>query len=231
MQKIITPHRADDNNYIFTEGINYFETGNSSIWGKEDQETKDILEKVIKPTSVWLNLGAGDGRYNTFILSKSQSVTAQDIDLGALSKLWHNTPIKLREKLTVTQSNIVHPLPFPNNSFDGVFCAGLLHLFPKQILQNILSEINRVLKIQGSLVINLAADIERKGIDGNLVTYGKEPLYSVKDTKQLYQELLPNYSVSFHTGKTIIEDVPDANPPHQFKCELVIVEAIKINPN
>ena len=87
------------------------------------------------------------------------------------TKAWEADAGTIRGDFSLsTQSNIVHPLPFPNNSFDGVFCAGLLHLFPKQILQNILSEINRVLKIQGSLVINLAADIERKGIDGNLVT-------------------------------------------------------------
>lgn len=228
MQKITTPHLADDDNYIFTEGINYFETGDASIWGGEDQETKDILEKVVKPKSKWLNLGAGDGRYNTIILTKAHSVTAQDIDLGSLSKLWHNTPIDLRGKLETIQSNIVNPLPFSNNSYDGIFCSGLLHLFPKHILINILSEINRVLKNNGNLIINLAADIERIGLDGNLVTFGDEPLYSVIDTKKLYQELLPNYSISFHTGKTIKEKVLEAHPPHTFQCELVIVEAIKI---
>jgi ubiquinone/menaquinone biosynthesis C-methylase UbiE len=229
MIKVTKPHVADDKNYIFTEGINYFETEQASIWGQEDQETKAILDKVVKPTSRWLNLGAGDGRYNTFILSKSLSVTSQDIDLGALSKLWHNTPINLRDKLSIIESNIADPLPLPSSSFDGVFCAGLLHLFPKKIVKNILGEISRVLKIDGSLIINLAANIERKGKDGKLVIFGDEPLYSVEGTKQLYQELLPNFNVNFHTGKIIQEDVQDANPPHLFKCELVIVEAIKIN--
>ena len=98
MKKITKVHKPKENKYIFTEGINYFETGKTSIWGTGDKDTLELLRK-IKIHGKCLNLAAGDGRYNLNLLKKTNFVLASDIDEGALSKLLHNTPKKYKKKL------------------------------------------------------------------------------------------------------------------------------------
>lgn len=46
MKKIIKPHEPKEGKYIFTEGINYFETGKISIWGTGDKDTLELLGKI-----------------------------------------------------------------------------------------------------------------------------------------------------------------------------------------
>ncbi|UCD04486.1 MAG: hypothetical protein JSW73_02540 [Candidatus Woesearchaeota archaeon] len=44
MEKITKHTKCDEENYIFTEEMNYFETGKESIWGPGDKETLDLLD-------------------------------------------------------------------------------------------------------------------------------------------------------------------------------------------
>lgn len=69
MKKIIKPTKPNFNKYIITEGINYFKTNKISIWGSGDPKTIKLLNKQ-KIKGVWLNLAAGDGRYNNILLKK-----------------------------------------------------------------------------------------------------------------------------------------------------------------
>ncbi len=136
MKKITKVHKPKENKYIFTEGINYFETGKTSIWGTGDKDTLELLRK-IKIHGKCLNLAAGDGRYNLNLLKKTNFVLASDIDEGALSKLLHNTPKKYKKKLDTKAFDITKKFPFESGQFDSIFCTGTLHLFPKKVLQQI----------------------------------------------------------------------------------------------
>jgi ubiquinone/menaquinone biosynthesis C-methylase UbiE len=49
------------------------------------------------------------------------------------------------------QLDVSQPLPFPDSSFDVVFAELLLHYFPDTIMQQIMTEISRVLKPGGIL--------------------------------------------------------------------------------
>ena len=84
MKKITKHHKPEEDEYIFTEGINYFETSKVSIWGTGDKDTLELLKKV-EIRGKWLNLAAGDGRYNLNLLEKADFVVASDID-DCLSK-------------------------------------------------------------------------------------------------------------------------------------------------
>lgn len=77
-------------------------------------------------------MAAGDGRYNDILLKKADKVVATDIDESTLSKLYHNTPDKLRDKLETKTNDLTEDFPFKDESFDRIFCTGTLHLFPER---------------------------------------------------------------------------------------------------
>lgn len=131
MDKITKPTKPKEDKYIFTEGIDYFTIGKNSIWGIGDKDTLQLLKK-IQIHGKWLNLAAGDGRYNLSLLQKADLVVVSDIDESALSKLWYNTANEYRSKLKIKSFDITKKFPFENKSFDGVFVQALYIFFQKR---------------------------------------------------------------------------------------------------
>ena len=225
MDRITKPTKPKEDKYVFTEGIDYFATGKNSIWGIGDKDTLQLLKKT-KIHGKWLNLAAGDGRYNLSLLEKADSVVTSDIDESALSKLWHNTPNQYQSKLKTKSFDITKKFPFEDKSFDGVFCTGTLHLFPNEILQKIISEIDRVLKPNGRVILDFATDIRRTSPSGKLITFGKEPLYTLEDAKKTLKNLFRNYQIELQDSE-VVEDFEAANPPYTLNCKFVILIADK----
>lgn len=225
MDKITKPTKPEEEKYIFTQGIDYFTTGKTSIWGFGDKYTKQLLKK-IEIYGKWLNLAAGDGRYNLNLLEKADFVVAGDIDESALSKLWHNTSEEYKAKLDTKTFDITKKFPFEDNSFEGIFCTGTLHLFPKGVLRKIISEIDRILKSNGKVIIDFATDIKRTSPSGKLITFGKEPLYTLEDAKIILKNLFRKYQIEMHESK-VIEDFEAGNPPYTLNCRFVILIANK----
>ncbi|MBS4012825.1 MAG: class I SAM-dependent methyltransferase [Bacteroidetes bacterium] len=191
MVKLVQP---DKKKYIVTEGIDYSQTGNKSIWGNGDFETLKLLKRE-KIKGTWLNLAAGDGRYNNVLLEKADNVVVSDIDGSALNKLYQVTHKSLQEKISLKVFNITKRFPFENNQFDGIFCAGSLHLFPESILKNIFSEIGRILKSNGKIIIDFATDVKRVCDDGGEYIKGNEPRYTKNVAKQILTKLLSAYDL------------------------------------
>lgn len=225
MKKVTKPREPKENKYIFTEGVNYFETGKTSIWGTGDKGTFGLLRKT-EIHGKWLNLAAGDGRYDLNLLKKADFVIASDIDESALSKLWHNTPKKYIKKLDTKAFNITKKFPFKDGSFDGIFCTGTLHLFPKEVLRQIIFEIDKVLKPNGRVIIDFATDIKRTSLSGKLIIFGKEPLYGLKDARRTLKNLFRNYQIQIHESE-VVENFEAANPPYTLNCKFVILIADK----
>lgn len=227
MRKITKKHIPDEKKYIFTEGIDYTKTGKNSIWGKGHDATKIAIRKA-GITGKWLNIAAGDGRYNPELLEEADHVIASDIDEGSLSKLWYTTSRKYSSKLETKVFDITKRFPFANNSFDGVFNSGALHLFPRKIFPMIIHEIDRVLKPTGTFILEFATDIERLAPNGDLITFGDEPLYSLAEAKKQLRELLDGYKVSFKVS-AFQDEFKDANPPYKYKVNNLIMVAKKGN--
>lgn len=225
MKKVTKSCGSKEDKYIFTEGINYLETGKTSIWGTGDKDTLELLKKIAVHGK-WLNLAAGDGRYNLNLLEKADLVTASDIDESALSKLWYNTPEEYRKKLDTKVFDITKNFPFKDGLFDGVFCTGILHLFPKKVLQQIILEIDRVLKPNGRVIIDFTTDIKRISPSGKLIIFGKEPLYTLNDAKATLANLFRNYQTEMIESE-VVEDFEAANPPYTLNCKFIILIANK----
>ncbi len=226
MKKIIKPCKPKEDKYIFTKGINYFKTGKVSIWGTGDKDALRLLKKT-EIRGKWLNLAAGDGRYNLNLLKKADFVVVSDIDASALSKLWQNTPEKYKSKLEIKIFDIIKRFPFEDNSFDGVFCTGTLHLFPDEILQKILSEIDRTLKPSGRVIIDFATDIKRVSPDGKLIIFGDEPKYTLGEAKITLKNLFRNYKIKIHESEVQEEAFTQARPPYKFSCQFILLVADK----
>lgn len=222
------PFIADEDNYIFTEGIDYSKTSTNSIWGEEDTTTKDMLKRSVKPNSKWINLASGDGRYNTLIANIADEITAIDIDKGALEKLLNNTPEDLKKKLILKAFNIVKSFPLDSHKYDGLFSSGTLHLFPENILENIAKEISRILKIGGYIALEWATDIKRISPTGESVVFGTEPMYDKERTVNIIQKVFPNFELNFIDGEDIYSNESEANPPYEFYCKTLLIEGKKI---
>ncbi len=220
------PREPEEEKFIFTEGIDYSKTEKTSIWGTGDKDTLELLKK-IDINGKWLNLAAGDGRYNLNLLEKADFVVASDIDESALNKSEQNTPDKFKQKLQTEVFDITKKFPFENESFDGVFCTGTLHLFPEEILRQIFSEIDRILKPHGRILIDFATDIKRILPDGKFHIRKSEPQYKLDEAAKFLKELLKNYKVQIVESEVPEEEIKTRGFVYKFSCKFILLVADK----
>lgn len=226
VDKVTKPFPAQVGRYIFTNGINYHETGDTSIWGLEDEATVRALA-AIPVGGRWLNVCAGDGRFNDRLLARANEVVAFDIDASALSKLWHGTPEDVREKLVIQTGNVVEPLPFADAVFDGIFCTGTLHLFPRQILQAITAEFDRVLRPGGHIILDYATDIRRELPDGSLHKVVGEPNLTLAEGKRWLQDCFHGYALEWVTSAMEPEEVVMPGRRWVFSSNFILLTGTK----
>jgi len=112
---------------------------------------KKNLEKAIRrefaPDSSLLHAGCGSGQVDTE-LQKEMKITALDISKGALSLYSRNN----KHAAALVHGSIFN-LPFPNNTFDGIYNLGVMEHFSKEEINQILNEFHRVLKPNGKLLL------------------------------------------------------------------------------
>lgn len=223
MKKITRPCKPNVEKLIFSEGIDYFESGNKSVWGNGDKETLELLKNSdIK--GLWLNLAAGDGRYNEFLLENA-SVIACDIDGSALAKLLHNT-VK-REKLNLCIFNIAGQFPFKDKSIDGIFCTGFLHFVPPDALKKIIKEITRVLRPEGRIILDFATDIKRVMPDGELYWKESTHTYKKEEANRLLIKLLKDFDFEIQMSEVPEEEVRTPVLRYKFSCNFLLVKGTK----
>lgn len=226
MRKSLPPLPPDEKSYIFSEGINYFELERESIWGREDPNTLRLIEWA-KMSGQWVNLAAGDGRYNSKLLDRCDMVICFDIDGGALGKLRHLTPPKDQSRLVTVVSDITKPLPLKDNSVNGVFCAGTLHYFPWHVLKLIYFEITRILKIEGEFIFDFATDIKRISLDGDLYFRPNEARHTFEEAKRMLPSLLTNYRLRIFDQQVPQREILMQGKKYRFSCNGIFVFATK----
>ncbi|HUT22182.1 MAG TPA: class I SAM-dependent methyltransferase [Candidatus Bipolaricaulota bacterium] len=211
---------------IYTDDVDYANTPNDSVWGTEDKATADLLKKT-NIAGKWLNLCAGDGRFNNQLLEKADEIIAVDIDENALQKIVRITPEALRKKLTTKTANVVKPFPFADDVFNGIFCVGTLHLFPKLVFKSILDEMGRVLKSSGRIIIDFATDIKRTYPDGSLWIVETEPNYTLEEALIFLKEMFTDYEVDITTNKVEPEKVSLNEKEYVFTSNFILLNAVK----
>ena len=226
MKNTIKKGEKDKEKYVFAEGIDYSQTGKASIWGAGDRDTLETIRKT-DISGRWLNLAAGDGRYNLDLLERANLVVASDIDESALVKLLENTPEEYRERLVTKVFDLTGKFPFDDGSFDGVFSASTLHYFQKDLLTRIFSEIDRIIKKGGVIFVEFATDIKRVFPDGSLYIRGQEPQYNYTDAVSFLGGLLKNYNVEIIESVVPPEEIKTERHEYTLSCKLIILIAEK----
>lgn len=223
--------KDDPKKLIFTEDLDYSQTGDSSIWGDGDKETLEILKKLVSDNKIfgkWLHFAAGDGRYNNILLNETKELIVTDIDKNALEKLKKNTQNNLVMKLVLKEQDITKEFPFNSGAFDGVFNTGTLHLFPKTILKLVFSEVGRVLKEKGTFIFDFATDTKRIKPDGSFIGRSTNEYSKVEAKKLLTNILTQNeFEFKFFECSVLPEEVASADGTYTFSCNYWLVVAHK----
>lgn len=94
-----------------------------------------------------LHAGCGSGQVDADI-QREMCITAVDISLAALSLYRRHNPLAE----AVKHANILD-LPFPDEAFDGAYNLGVVEHFTEGEIERILSELNRVVKRGGKIVL------------------------------------------------------------------------------
>jgi len=87
-------------------------------WDKEDLTGKSVLE-----------VGSGAGRFSRVVLRHTNAILYSIDYSDAVSANWRNNFSIAPERFHLFQSS-VYEIPFPDNSFDKVFCIGVLQHTP-----------------------------------------------------------------------------------------------------
>jgi SAM-dependent methyltransferase len=167
-----------------------------STWGAEEPLLLQAIEDNVSGTP-WLNLAAGDGRFNTKLLNYCDEVVAADIDEKALAKLVRCTPANLSERLKTDKFDLTRTFPYPQSFFAGCFCTAAIHTFHPAQVKFAISEIIRVVVPGGRIILDFRTDLKRLLSDGSLYLYEGECAYSANEGRTLLEKCFheQNYDV------------------------------------
>jgi ubiquinone/menaquinone biosynthesis C-methylase UbiE len=136
--------------------LNYYEKNSREITEKyENLDMKNLQQKLIEVFSKedkLLELGCGSGRDAAFLTSNGYDVLVSDGSQSMLSEA-----IKLHPELNKKQCNIKLPgkIPFPKETFSGVYAIAVLMHFEIKDIELVLKEISRILMKNGKFFFSV----------------------------------------------------------------------------
>lgn len=135
--------------------MNYNETVN--ILGNVDIYIIDqILKNRYGPNDIILDAGCGEGRNLKWFYKNQFSVFGIDADIDRIENAKTNYPLAANNFKVGNLSD----LPYKEASFHHLFCNAVLHFANSEShFSNMFSELIRVLKPNGSLLIRMASNI------------------------------------------------------------------------
>lgn len=183
---------------------NDFEERNNYVVGKSDVGL--ILKKIatLRNLGNVLELGCGNGTFSKVLANNSGSLLATDLS-DEMVKVSKNQ-LKTFSNTRVEKADCFNLL-FPDNSFDTVFMANLIHIISKP--ENAIKECKRVLKKNGSLIV---ISYTQKGMKFRykigliyryLKTYGKPPKGGKNFGLEDATSLLKNYKFEITDAELI----------------------------
>ena len=153
--------------------------------GKVNKKLCLTVAKLIEPSDTVLECACGTGMISEYIAEKCAHLTATDFSKGMLKA----TRKKCRRfsNMTIESADITR-LQYPDNSFDKVVAANVIHLLDDP--QTALKELNRVCRPGGKIIIPTYINHENKGKPGIFVKAVGKLGADFKDqfTYQSYQD-------------------------------------------
>jgi dolichol-phosphate mannosyltransferase len=105
------------------------------------------INRTFPAASKLLHAGCGSGQVDVD-LQRSMSLTGLDISPGALRLYCRNNPLA-RE----ARHGSIFALPYPPDSFDGIYNLGVMEHFTPEEIHRILAEFRRVVRPGGRIVL------------------------------------------------------------------------------
>ena len=165
-----------------------------------------IIDQILKGRYLngqsILDAGCGKGRNLKWFYTNDFEIFGIDVDSEFLANAKQNYP-KAASNFRV---GTLDKLPYGENSFDHILCCAVLHFAEREIHFTVMfSELIRVLKPDGMLLIRMASNI---GLDGNApeITYkenGQKGTYYL--TRERINQLLKEFDL------TLLEAVKTTN--------------------
>ena len=120
-----------------------------------------ILKNRFKKNMKILDAGCGEGRNSHFFVKNGYNIYGIDNDSNAIrmaKMIFRSINSEISENFLQSELSLT---PFTDNFFDAVICCSVLHFSRDTIhFEEIIQEIGRILKPQGTLLIRMS---DRKG--------------------------------------------------------------------
>lgn len=175
---------------LLIKEMNYSQT--EAILGKVDIYLIDqILKNRYAPNDSILDAGCGEGRNLKWFYANNYKISGIDTDIERLE----NAKLMYPKSANNFQVGNLDALPYDENKFDHIICSAVLHFAESEKhFFMMFSELLRVLKPQGTLLIRMGSDI---GLDGN-VPYLKESQTNRAGTFFITREHIKNIRENYN---------------------------------
>jgi SAM-dependent methyltransferase len=117
-----------------------------------------FVDKYLTQSKNCLDLGSGAGRHSKYIAEKGINVTAVDLSEVGVEKTKEVLSNFPDSQVLVGD---IHSLPFGNESFDSLVCNRVLDYNDDQGLEAAFSEIERVVKKDGVVLITVRSVLQQ----------------------------------------------------------------------
>ena len=136
-------------------------------------EFSSIIDSAAAPI---LDLGCGSGNDTLYLIKKNKNVFAVDQSENAIINIKRNFP----EVIETRTMNMLDGIDYPDNMFSIVIADLSLHYFSDEDTKSVLSEIKRILRSEGYLLIrvNTINDVNHGAGEGEEIEHH---FYRTKD--------------------------------------------------
>ncbi|MEO7313860.1 MAG: class I SAM-dependent methyltransferase [Ginsengibacter sp.] len=161
-----------------------------------------LVDQIMKgryvPSDKILEAGCGGGRNMNWFVKNNFQVYGIDQSEAAILNLRSKYPDLEEEKLKV---GMIEKIPFEDNYFDHIISSAVLHFAKSEThFKDMMGEMLRVLKPEGSLFIRMTSDI---GIEEKVVLL-ENGNYQIPDgsmrfllTRNVLKDLMKTFPISF----------------------------------
>ncbi|HLE48448.1 MAG TPA: class I SAM-dependent methyltransferase [Patescibacteria group bacterium] len=196
-------------------------------------------EKLFPKNSVVCDLGGGDGTDSLYFLKNGHSVFLYDISSSALTRAHLKVEGESFEsRLKTSQVDLaVDRIPSPDNFFDILYSRLSIHYFIQERTLEILKEIHRVLKNNGTayIVVKSPEDLEEmnflrdgsREIDKGVFVDG-EGMIKTRFSRDQYEEMfdkagITNFEINNYTERFGKQKIYVKSKANNLLClELVV---------
>lgn len=170
----------------------YSACDNGTLFGELRAEFKQFLSRLPDGPGDALELGCGDGRNLTALARKGYRLTGVDMVDSTVQSRTRNPWLK---DLDFQQADILTYEPV-REGYDVLVCSEVLHFFPEDELQEVMSKIIGAVKPGGYVFLDLLSDLSRFfQASGEPFRWDKEAGLSIQESEGLFDSWLGNFDI------------------------------------